>query len=113
MLLDFPKLNYPEGSILHDVRYVKQPESFEVIYFNPITNRLELAYEDPIVDIWFLKEEYRTNVYQIPCAEIDKCYRVICKYSQISRMISENCGGEWSDHYDKYSNSNPDRKSVV
>ena len=69
-------LNYPEGSMLFDVRYSRKPETFEVIYWNPLTKQLELKYEEPIIDIWFLKEEYRTNKYQISQAEMEKCYTV-------------------------------------
>ena len=35
--------NYPEGSILFDVRYSRNPESFEVIYWSPITKQLEAS----------------------------------------------------------------------
>lgn len=99
MLKDYPKLDYPDGSYLHDVRYIKNPEAFEIVYFNGITQKLEVKYEDAIVDIWFLKEEYRTNKYQIACAEIDKCYPVFVKFSQIAKAIAQNCGGEWADYY--------------
>jgi hypothetical protein len=70
------ELDYPEGSILFDVRYSRKPECFEVIYLDPITKQLEVKYEEAIVDIWFLKEEYRTNQYQISQTEMDKCYPV-------------------------------------
>ena len=78
MVQQLKELDYPEGSILFDVRYSRSPETFEVIYWSPITQQLEVQYEQPIVDIWFLKEEYRTNKYQISQAEIDKCYPVYC-----------------------------------
>ena len=96
-------LDYPEGSILFDVRYYRKPECFEVIYLDPITHQLEVRYEEPIVDIWFLKEEYRTNQYQISQAEMDKCYPVYCKVSQIPLAIAQNVGGEWKEYFDKNS----------
>ena len=99
MLTRYPKLDYPEGSILHDVRYIKSPEAFEVVYWDSITQQLEVKYEDPLVDIWFLKEEYRTNEYQIAYVEMDKCYPVYCKFSQIPKAIAQNCGGEWAEYY--------------
>ena len=68
--MQLKELDYPEGSLLFDVRYHRKPECFEVVYLDPITHQLEVKYEDPIVDIWFLKEEYRTNQYQISQAEI-------------------------------------------
>lgn len=97
------ELDYPEGSILFDVRYYRKPECFEVIYLDPITHQLEVRYEEPIVDIWFLKEEYRTNQYQISQAEMDKCYPVYCKVSQIPLAIAQNIGGEWKEYFDKNS----------
>ena len=106
MLERYPKLDYPEGSILHDVRYVKSPESFEVVYFDAITQQLEVKYEDALVDIWFLKDEYRTNKYQIAYAEMDKCYPVYCKYSQIPKAIAQNCGGEWAEYYNANCHNN-------
>lgn len=99
------KLNYPEGSILIDVRYYRKPECFEVIYYNPITKKVEVNYEDPIVDIWFLKEEYRTNIYQISQAEINKCYPVYCKVSQIPKAIATNIGGEYKEFFDTNSST--------
>lgn len=98
------ELDYPVGSMLFDVRYHRKPECFEVIYFSPITNQLEVKYEDPIVDIWFLKKEFRTNKYQISQAEIDKCYPVYCKPSQIAAQIATNIGGEYLEWYEKNKN---------
>lgn len=99
------KLNYPEGSILVDVKYYRKPkECFEVLYLNPLTNQIEVKYEKPIVDIWFLKEEYRTNKFQISQAETDKCYPFFCKVSQIPRAIAINIGGEWKQWFDEHSN---------
>ena len=94
-------VTYPDGALLFDVKYYKKPECFEVIYLDPITQKLEVEYEQAIVDIWFLKEEFRTNDYQIAYASIDKCYPVYCKPSQIPRMIAENIGGEWKEYFDK------------
>lgn len=96
-------LDYPEGSILFDVRYHRKPECFEVIYLDPITNQLEVKYEEPIVDIWFLKEEHRTNKYQISQTEVDKCYPVYCKVSQIPQAIAINIGGEYKKYFDENS----------
>ena len=86
---------YPEGAILFDVRYSRSPECFEVIYWHPQTKRLEVRYEQPIVDIWFLKPEFRTNKYQISQARIEECYPVYCKPSQIPETIANEIGGEW------------------
>ena len=89
-------LDYPEGSILFDVRYVRNPsEEFEVVYWDPITNRLEVKYEKPIIDIWFLKKECRTNQYQIAQVKLGDCYPVYCKPSQIASVIANEIGGEW------------------
>ena len=101
--MNLPKLDYPEGSILFDVRYHRKPECFEVVYHNPITKQLEVQYEEPIVDIWFLKEEYRTNKYQISQVEMDKCYPVYCKVSQIPQAIAINIGGEYKEYFDENS----------
>ena len=93
------KPDYPEGSMLVDVRYYRKPECFEIIYLNPITNQLEVEYEDPIIDIWILKEEYRTNKYQITQVEMDKCYVINCKPSQVPKLIAKHIGGEWQQRY--------------
>lgn len=98
--MGFSKLDYPEGSLLVDVRYHRKPECFEVVYWSPITQQLEVQYEDPIVDIWFLKKENRTNQYQISQAVIDECYPIFCKVSQISKIIAEEIGGEWKQIYE-------------
>lgn len=107
----YKELDYPEGSMLFDVRYYRKPECFEIVYLNPITHQLEVQYEDPIVDIWFLKEEYRTNKYQISQAEIDKCYPVYCKVSQISKTIATNIGGAWGAWYEEHKDDQ-DRFSI-
>ena len=99
------ELDFPTGSFLHDVRYCKRtstnPETYEVVYFDTMTDRLEVRYIDPIIDIWFLKDEYRTNTYesngktyhyQLPHVEMDKCFRVWCKPSQIPKMIAKYAG---------------------
>lgn len=95
------KVIYPDGAQLHDVRYNKNPECFEVVYWDPTTKRLEVVYEDPIIDIWFLKEENRTNEYQLPQVNMDDCYPVYCKPSQIPKVIADNIGGEWKEIYDR------------
>ena len=101
---------YPEGSILFDVRYHYNPECFEVVYFNPITNQLEVEYEEAIIDIWFLKEEYRTNIYQIAHAPIDQCYPVFCKPSQVPKVIAQNIGGEWAEYFNNNSGQIPNKE---
>lgn len=101
--MNLPELKYPEGSLLFDVRYSRSPENFEIIYWSPITKQLEVQYEPPIVDIWFLKEEYRTNQYQISQAESDKCYPVYCKVSDIPKAIAINIGGEYKEFFDNNS----------
>ncbi|MDE7105135.1 MAG: hypothetical protein K2O36_04565, partial [Ruminococcus sp.] len=94
-------LDYPEGSMLFDVRYVRKPsEEFEVVYYDAITNRLEVKYEKPIIDIWFLKPECRTNQYQIAQARLDDCYPVYCKPSQVAAVIAQEIGGEWGELYE-------------
>jgi hypothetical protein len=86
------ELDYPTGSILFDVKYYTKPECFEVTYFNPITNQLEVKYEDPIIDIWFLQKEFRKNKYQIPQVKQDECYPVYCKPSQVTSAIAKHAG---------------------
>lgn len=96
------QMDFPEGTILVDVRYVRYPtECFEVVYRSTVTNQLEVSYEEPLIDIWFMKEEYRTNKYQIAQCPIDQCYKIICKPSQIPKLIAENIGGEWKKIYDE------------
>lgn len=93
-------VHYPEGTMLVDVRYNKNPECFEVIYLDPITNKVEVEYEEAIITIWFLKEEFRTNKYQIPQAEKSKMYPVHCKPSQIAAQIAKHCP-TWQQTYDE------------
>jgi len=99
-------LKYPPGSLLFDVRYYKKPECFEVIYWDPITQQLELKYEPAIVDIWFLKKENRTNKYQIAQAPMDNLYPFYCKPSDIPRVIAQEIGGEWAEKFNN--NFDPD-----
>ena len=84
------ELDYPEGSILHDVRYRRSPDRFEVVYWDPLTERLEVKYEEAIIGIYFVKEEYRTFDYQISQISKDKCYEIFCKPSQIPKCIALN-----------------------
>lgn len=105
------KLNYPEGSVLIDVRYYKprkdQKEQFEVIYFDPIMGSTQVQYEPAVADLWILKKEFRHEAhntlywntdhpkeidFQIPEIEMEKCYRIDCKISAIPRIIMEECG---------------------
>lgn len=93
-------LQYPEGSMLFDVRYVRRPsEEFEVVYYDGITNRLEVKYEKAIVDIWFLKPDKRDNQYQIAQAKMEDCYPVLCRPSKIAETIAKEIGGEWGQLY--------------
>lgn len=98
------ELDYPEGSLLFDVRYSRNPESFEVIYLDPITEQLEVKYEDALIDIWFLRPEERTNKYQIAQVEIDRSYPVYCKPSQVAKVIAKEIGGEWERLYEEKRN---------
>lgn len=97
-------LTYSTESVLSDVRYYRNPECFEVIVWNPITRQLEVNYEEPLIDIWFLKPENRTNVYQIAQSKMDDCYVFWCKPSQVARVIAQEIGGEWADWYTEHVN---------
>lgn len=94
-------LKYSSDAMLFDVRYSRSPETFEVITWDPITKQLEVTYEEPIIDIWFLKEEFRSNKYQITQVDIDKCYPFYCKPSQVARAIAQEIGGDWKNWYDE------------
>jgi len=105
------KVEYPEGSILHDVRYHYKPECFEVVYYNPLTKQLEVEYEKPIIDIWFLKKEYRelylspydNKPYQASQVPREQLYSVSCKPSQIPKVIADNMADdEWCSYYKEY-----------
>lgn len=103
-ITDFPKLDYPEGSSLVDVRYCTSPERFEVIFLNPILGKLDVKYEEALIDIWFLKKEFRTNKYQISQTEIEKAYKIICKPSQVGKMIAREIDNEeWRGWYTEHS----------
>ena len=94
---------YPEGTFLFDVRYYRQtsenPECFEVVIWNPITRQMEVHYEEPIIDIWFLKPELRIHDYQVTQEYMDNCYPFFCKPSQVPRVIAQEIGGEWAERY--------------
>ena len=92
-------LNYTAGSVLFDVRYYRKPECFEVITWNPITRQHEVNYEEPIIDIWFVKPEFRVHNYQESQIEMDKCYPFYCKPSQVAKVIAQEIGGEWAEWY--------------
>lgn len=93
-------LRYSKDAMLFDVRYSRKPECFEVIYWNPTTRQIEVEYEEPIIDIWFLKKEERTNERQIAEVEMDRCYQFWCKPSQVSAVIAQEIGGEWAEFYE-------------
>lgn len=93
-------LKYSNNAVLFDVRYSKaKSECFEVVTWDPTTRQLEVSYEEPIVDIWFLKPEERTNQRQIAEVEMSRCYQFWCKASQIPAVIAQEIGGEWSEWY--------------
>ena len=98
-MVDYPALDYPEGSSLVDVRYYPYPEKFEVIFFNPILNKLDVRYEEPLIDIWFLKPDFRTNKYQIAQIKAEHAFKVITKPSRVSAEIAKEIGGEWAEWY--------------
>lgn len=102
--MTYKPLDYIEGTTLVDVRYYQRsstsPELFEVIYRNPVTETLDVKYEEPLADIWFLQPSKRTNQYQICQANKEDLYCVICKPSQIPKVIADEVGGEWQKRYD-------------
>ena len=111
MPIQFDTWEFPEGTLLSDVRYYDKPECLEIIYHDPITNRLEVSYRKPIIDIWFIKEEYRSECittlkngqtieHQIPQIELTKCYPKQCKPSQVAKVIAEEIGGPWLEKYE-------------
>lgn len=97
--------HYPEGSLLVDVRYNRSPENLEIIYWDPVTKRLEVKYEKPIIDIWFLKPEHRTNKYQLSQVKMDMCYPIYCKPSKIPEVIAKEIGGLWAELYENMKDS--------
>lgn len=105
-------LNYPENSMLIDVRYRPYPEEeFEVIYRNPETNMNEVKYEPAVVTIFFLKPEFRTNKKQLPWTKVkDRCYPVKTKYSKIASVIAKEIGGDYLEFYNKNKNILPKRQ---
>lgn len=105
MSIKFDTFEFPEGSLLVNVNYYEKPEGLEVIYHDPITNRLEVSYRKPLIDIWFIKPEFRTNKYQISQIHKDKCYQINCKPSQVAKVIAEEIGGEWLQKYENYKDS--------
>ena len=104
-MVDFPKLDYPEGSSLVDVRYYPHPEKFEIIFFNPVIDKLDVRYEDPLIDIWFLKPDFRTNKYQIAQIKTEHAFKVITKPSRVPYEIAKEIGGEWGEWYNAHKGS--------
>ena len=98
---------YPAGSQLFDVRYYTSPsECFEVIIYNPLTKKLEVYYEEPIIEEY--KKEYISHYdgQPIQAAQIpmEHLYPVKCKPSQICRIIAETMKEDkWcSEYYEWY-----------
>lgn len=103
---------YPVGSQLFDVRYYSHPsECFEVVLFNALTKKLEVYYEEPFIDIWFVKNEFKNEYISnydgmpIQASQIPKehLYPVKCKPSQICKVIAENVRDDkWCSEYTEY-----------
>lgn len=100
--IPFSKFDPPSGSMLFDIRYYSwpDPECFEVIYYDGLTKQQEVVYIEPIIDIWFLNHGDRDNKYQLPQVEMDRCYSVKCKPSEIAKIIATEIGGEYAENYE-------------
>jgi len=104
--IPFRKFDPPSGSMLFDIRYNSwkgqgsPPECFEVVYYDGLSKQLEVVYIEPIIDIWFLNKDDRDNKYQLPQVEMDRCYKVRCKPSQIAEKIAEEIGGVYKQEYE-------------
>lgn len=112
MPIKFDTTDFPEGSLLFNVTYYDKPECLEVVYYNPITNQLEVSYRKPIIDIWFIKPEYRylcitknpdgsITEHQISQINKDQSYAINCKPSQVPKVIAEEIGGKWVEKYEQ------------
>lgn len=68
-------------------------ESFEVIYKSE-DGTVHKSNEPPLVDIYFVKPEFRDFNYNKPQERIERLYKVTLPYSQIRYRIAEEIGEE-------------------
>lgn len=84
--------------MLLNMTYIKEDKSknikecFEVIYKDVDTNKVYVSYEDPTVDIYITKEEYRDHSYNKPQELMSKLNKVECNYSDIPFQIASAIG---------------------
>lgn len=88
------------NSMLIDVQYVRankhenKPDYLYVIWKDLVKNQKNLnIIPEPMMDIYFEKEEFRDHDHNLKYRELDKLERVSCKYSKIPQAIA-NDGGE-------------------
>ena len=91
---------HKENSMLIDIQYVKAnkknntPDYLYIIWKDLVKNEKNLnIIPEPMMDIYFEKEEFRDHDYNLKYRELDKLNRVSCKYSKIPQAIA-NDGGE-------------------
>lgn len=88
-----------EHGILIDVQYVrgnkkeKKPDYIYVIWKDSLTNEKYMnIIPEPLMDIYFEKEEFRDHTYNLKYRELEKLEKVTCKYSDIPYVIAEKSG---------------------
>lgn len=93
------------NALLIDIQYVRgnkkqnKPDYIYIIWKNTITNEKYMnIVPEPLMDIYFEKEECRDHSYNLKYRELDKLEKVSCKYSNIPFVIAEK-GGEQTKRF--------------
>jgi DNA polymerase elongation subunit (family B) len=90
--------------ILLDVKYVKSKEKIKdcamFLFKNVKTDKkFVLNVENPKMEIFFVKPEYRNFDYNQTAIEKDKCYSRKVSFKNITAVIAKEAGGEWLEYY--------------
>lgn len=104
--MKFLKRNKTDNLMLIDIKYVKPNklndyvDCLYVIYRDLDTNeKIVEAIENPPVEIYFAKEEYRTFSTNKDWMDKDKCYPVITPYKDIEYTIAKEAGEMYVREY--------------
>lgn len=89
--------------ILLDVKYAKDEDynDFAMFLFKNMETGNKIVYniQNPKMEIFFLKEEYRNVDYSQIAIDKDKLYSKVVPYKDVIKTIAKEAGGKWQQYY--------------